>query len=156
MAKLLNGMQREHKPVNFQDSRGTITDIFVRDPKEHCTIIMTRKGSVRGNHFHKLSRQYDFIVSGRFEVFSQRAGEPAVESMIVGPSDLLTWEPNDAHEFVALEDSVLITFVDGMRGGENYEKDTYRLSTPLHEQAKNRSSRKQTREPGVALSRDDV
>jgi hypothetical protein len=34
----------------------------------------------------------------------------------------------------------MITFVDGVRGGHNYEKDTYRLSTPLHEQAKNQSS----------------
>lgn len=149
-------MQREHKPVNFQDSRGTITDIFVQDPKEHCTIIVTHKGCARGNHFHKLSRQHDFIVSGSFEVFSQRAGENGVERMIVGPSDLVTWEPNDAHEFVALEDSVMITFVDGVRGGENYEKDTYRLSTPLHEQAKIQSSSLQTRDSGAALSRDDV
>lgn len=133
-------MKREHKPVNFEDFRGTITDIFVQDPKEHCTIIVTHKGCVRGNHFHKLSRQYDFVVSGRFEVFSQRAGETTVERIMVGPSDLLTWEPNDAHEFVALEDSVMITFVDGLRGGENYEKDTYRLSRPLHEQVKNKLS----------------
>ena len=149
-------MQREHKQVNFQDSRGTITDIFVQDPKEHCTIIVTYRGSVRGNHFHKLSRQHDFVVSGSFEVFSQRAGESAVERMIVGPSDLLTWDPNDAHEFVALEDSVMITFVDGVRGGENYEKDTYRLSTPLHEQAKNQSSSLQTSDSRAATSRDAV
>jgi dTDP-4-dehydrorhamnose 3,5-epimerase-like enzyme len=149
-------MQREHKPVNFQDFRGTITDIFVQDPKEHCTIIVTHKGCARGNHFHKLSRQHDFIVSGSFEVFSQRAGETAVERMIVGPADLLTWNPNVAHEFVALEESVMITFVDGVRGGEDYEKDTYRLSTPLHEQAKNSSSRAQTRDSSVAISRDDV
>jgi dTDP-4-dehydrorhamnose 3,5-epimerase-like enzyme len=149
-------MQREHKPVNFEDSRGTITDIFVQDPKEHCSIITTRKGCVRGNHFHKASRQHDFIVSGRFEVFSQRAGESAVERMILGPSDLVTWEPNDAHEFIALEDSVMITFVDGLRGGENYEKDTYRLSTPLHERANDRSSSTETSDPGAAPSREDV
>lgn len=130
-------MRHEHKPVNFQDSRGTITDIFVQEPKDHCTIIVTNKGGVRGNHFHKLSRQYDFIVRGSFEVFSQNAGETAIQRMVVGPSELLTWEPNDAHEFIALEDSIMITFVDGVRGGDSYEHDTYRLLTPLHEQAKN-------------------
>jgi dTDP-4-dehydrorhamnose 3,5-epimerase-like enzyme len=148
-------MRREHKPVNFQDFRGTITDIFVQDPKEHCTIIVTNKGCARGNHFHKVSRQYDFIVSGSFEVFSQRVGESAVERVIVGSSDLVTWDPNVAHEFVALEDSVMITFVDGVRGGDNYEKDTHRLSTPLHELAKNQSSM-QTGDSGAAISRDDV
>ena len=147
-------MQREHKQVNFQDSRGTITDIFVQDPKQHCTIIVTNKGCVRGNHFHKLSRQHDFIVSGSFEVFSQRVGESAVERMIVGPYDLVTWDRNVAHEFVALEDSVMITFVDGVRGGYNYEKDTYRLSTPLHEQAKNQFLPHVTSDSSSAMSRD--
>ena len=126
----------EHKTIDFEDERGTIADIFVNEPKQHCTIIFTRKGGVRGNHFHKLSKQHDFIVSGRMEVFSQPVGEKGVARIVVGPYDLLTWEPNVAHEFIALEDTVMITFVDGVRGGHNYEKDTYRLSTPLHEQAK--------------------
>lgn len=148
-------MQREHKQVNFQDARGTITDIFVQAPKEHCTIIVTYKGCARGNHFHKLSRQYDFIVSGSFEVFSQRVGESAVERTIVGSSDLVTWDPNVGHEFIALEDSVMITFVDGVRGGHNYEQDTYRLATPLHEQAKNQSASMQTSDSNAAISRGD-
>lgn len=148
-------MQIEHKQVNFRDFRGTITDIFVQEPKQHCTIILTNKGCVRGNHFHKLSRQQDFIVSGRFEVFSQRVGESAVERLVVGPYDLVTWEPNVAHEFVALEDSVMITFVDGVRGGQNYESDTYRLSVPLHEQAKTQSVGMQTSDSTAAISRAD-
>jgi dTDP-4-dehydrorhamnose 3,5-epimerase-like enzyme len=149
-------MQREHKQVNFRDFRGTITDIFVQDPKEHCVIIATNKGCTRGNHFHKLSYQYDFIVSGRLEVFSQRVGESTVERMIVGPYDLVSWDPNVAHEFVALEDSVMITFVEGVRGGQDYEKDTYHLTTPLHEQAKNQSSDMQTIDSSAAISRGDV
>jgi hypothetical protein len=50
----------------------------------------------------------------------------------------------------------MITFVDGVRGGHNYEKDTYRLSTPLHEQAKNQSSSMQTSDSSGAISRGDV
>lgn len=130
-------MQLEHREINFQDARGSITDIFVNDPKQHCTIIVTHKGGVRGNHYHTLSRQHDFIVSGHLEVFCQRVGDSKIERVIVGPGDLVTWDPNVAHEFIALEESVMITFVDGVRGGPDYEKDTYRLSTPLHEQAKN-------------------
>ncbi len=129
-------MTIEHKQVNFEDARGTITDIFVKQPKEHCTIIFTKKGGVRGNHYHKLSRQYDFIVSGRMEIYGQKVGESAITKNTIGPNDLITWEPNEAHEFVALEDTVFITFVDGLRGGDEYEKDTYRLDAPLHEKFK--------------------
>jgi dTDP-4-dehydrorhamnose 3,5-epimerase-like enzyme len=128
-------MQMDHKRVNFEDDRGTITDIFVNEPKQHCTIIVTYKGAVRGNHYHKQSRQHDFIISGKLEVFSRRMGEAKIERVIVGPHDFLTWDPNVAHEFIALEDSTMMTFVDGVRGGHDYEKDTFRLSTPLHEQA---------------------
>lgn len=123
-----------HKQINFEDARGTITDIFVKEPKEHCTIIFTKKGAVRGNHYHKLSRQHDFIVSGRMEVYGQHVGEEKISTTVVGPNDLLVWEPNEAHEFVALEDTIFITFVDGVRGGDDFEKDTFRLEKPLHEQ----------------------
>jgi len=125
-------MKLTHKEINFEDARGTITDIFVNDPKQHCTIIFTKKGGIRGNHYHKVSRQHDFIVSGSMEAYGQVVGEGAVTKNMLNPGDLAVWEPGEAHEFVALEDTVFITFVDGLRGGEDFEKDTFRLETPLH------------------------
>jgi dTDP-4-dehydrorhamnose 3,5-epimerase-like enzyme len=124
-------MKLEHKNINFEDARGSITDIFVKEPKEHCTIITTTKGGIRGNHYHKVSRQHDFLIQGSFEVYS-RVGDGEVQKTIWKPYDLLTFEPGEAHEFIALEDSVWITFVDGLRGGDDFEKDTFRLDTPLH------------------------
>lgn len=125
-------MHLQHRDVNFEDDRGTITDIFVREPKEHATIIFSKKGAVRGNHLHKISKQHDFIVSGALETYMQKPGEP-VEKIVLKPYDFASWEEGEAHEFIALEDTVFITFVDGLRGGEDYEKDTYRLDRPLHE-----------------------
>lgn len=129
-------MKIEHKQINFEDARGTITDIFVKEPKEHCTIIFTKKGAVRGNHYHKFSRQHDFLVSGKMQIFGQNVGETVISEAIIGSNDLVIWEPNEIHEFVALEDTVFITFVDGLRGGSEYEKDTFRIEKPLHEQVK--------------------
>jgi dTDP-4-dehydrorhamnose 3,5-epimerase-like enzyme len=125
-------MKLEHKNINFEDARGTITDIFVKEPKEHCTIIFTKKGGVRANHYHKVSRQHDFIVSGSMESYGQMVGQPEITKTILKPNDLAIWEPGEAHEFIALEDTVFITFVDGLRGGDEYEKDTFRLEVPLH------------------------
>lgn len=124
-------MKIEHKEVNFEDARGTITDIFVKNPKDHCTIIFTKKGAVRGNHYHKLSTQHDFIVSGRLRVVTQKVGEREIHETEMGPNDLATYEPSEAHAFLALEDTVFLTFVDGVRGGNDYENDTYRLEEPL-------------------------
>jgi hypothetical protein len=37
----------------------------------------------------------------------------------------------EAHTLIADKDTVFITFVDGVRGGKNYEKDTFRLEKLL-------------------------
>lgn len=124
-------MKIEHKEINFEDDRGTITDIFVKNPKDHCTIIFTKKGAIRGNHYHKQSTQNDFVVSGRLRVVTQVMGETEVHETEIGPNDLATYAPSEAHAFQALEDTIFLTFVDGVRGGDDYENDTHRLETPL-------------------------
>jgi hypothetical protein len=64
-------MKVEKKQINFEDARGTITDIFVHVPIEHTTIISTKAGGIRGNHYHKVSVQHDYLVSGKFEVYGK-------------------------------------------------------------------------------------
>ncbi len=125
-------MKIEHRPINFSDSRGTITDIFTDSPKSHGTIITSAAGAIRGNHLHKLSTQYTYIIAGSFDGYSQAPGQ-AVERHRLVAGDFVTHEPNDAHAFVALEDSSFLAVGDGVRGGENYEADAYRLDVPLQE-----------------------
>ena len=124
------------KEIAFEDDRGTITDIFTSEPHEPCTIIFTKKGGIRGNHYHKVTRQYDFLVSGKFAVYSKKQNEVGVRKTLWRSNELIAWEFGEAHEFVALEDSVFITFADGARGGGGFEDDTFRLDTPLHEEYK--------------------
>ena len=133
-------MKITHLPVNFRDDRGTILDIFVGESHEHCTIITTKKGGVRGNHYHKLSRQQDFLVSGSMEIYSKEMPDGRVSRTVFEANDLVAWEPNEAHEFVAIEDSIFLTFVNGLRGGKDFEQDTIRLDTPLHEQFSKQTS----------------
>jgi quercetin dioxygenase-like cupin family protein len=121
----------EHRPVNFEDERGTIRDIFVHSPKESCTVIFSRRGSVRGNHYHKLSTQYTYVVSGRLTILTQMVGSDVVESHVVNPGDMVTHQPMEAHTLIADEDTVFLAFTDGLRAGEDYELDTYRLDRPL-------------------------
>ena len=91
---------------------------------------------MRGNHFHKKSTQYSFLISGKLIFVSCRVdkngkilGKPKKE--ILKKNSLITHKPYHAHAFKALAPSNLLAFADGMRGGKNYEKDTYRLSKKL-------------------------
>ena len=129
-------MKREKRKIDFKDKRGSIMDIIVGRPFAHCGIIYCNKGAVRGNHYHKYSVQSDFILFGKMQVFGRKKGRKKVENFLVSQNDVTHWEKGEAHEFVALEKCAFISFVKGPRGGNNYEKDTYRLKIPLHEQFK--------------------
>ena len=128
-------MKLEHKKINFEDARGTIRDIFQSEPKEHCTVIHSKKNSIRGNHLHKTTVQHDLVVIGRMLVLGRKEGSDVIEEMVQEPGDLITWEKGEAHELIALDDLIFVTFHNGPRGGEDFEKDTTRLEVPLHKAA---------------------
>ncbi len=50
---------------------------------------------------------------------------------IVKKNDLITHKPFEAHAFKAKTKSKMLAFADGLRGGKNYEKDTFRLNNKL-------------------------
>ena len=112
------------------DRRGTITDILDGVPVECVTLLTSRKGAVRGNHFHKKTTQYAYVLRGRFRLFTQRDGRP-VRSRVVRGGELVITPPLERHAFVALEDSLLLACAHGPRAGRSYEADTYRLAEPI-------------------------
>lgn len=116
--------------VTKQDERGDIIDVLVKQPVEYATIITSRKGAVRGNHFHKDTFQYLYVLSGRLKAFSQMPDGP-VKSAELGVGDLILNVPGERHSFEALEDSSFLVLTRGPRGGDDYENDTYRLTEPL-------------------------
>lgn len=119
------------KPA-FSDARGEITDILKNSPVEYATLITSKKGAVRANHFHKDTYQWVYMLEGRMRVRAQMPGEK-VEEVILKKGELIVNVPHESHAFEALEDAVMLVLTKGPRGGEDYEKDTYRLEKPLIE-----------------------
>lgn len=121
-------MKKTRCDINFQDDRGTITDIFTRSPKDHITIIFSKKGSVRGSHYHKRSTQYTFVISGRLTILSRGIDAADITEDAVGPYEMMTHAPNEIHTIIAEEDTLFLACADGVRGGKDYEEDTFRVS----------------------------
>lgn len=126
-------MKVEHRKVNFRDKRGTIMDIFVDDPKDHVTMIFSKKGAVRGNHYHKKSTQHTFVVSGQLTMLSQKVGQKRIFKHVLRPGDIMTHGPSEIHTLIADRNTVFLAFAEGVRGGKDYERDTYRVSPLLQE-----------------------
>ena len=128
-------MKKKLKIIH-KDNRGKIIDIFVNQPKDHCTLVTFNRNSVRGNHFHKKSEQFSYILTGKLLMLTAKINKPG---KIVGPikketiSDnfLVSHKPFYAHAFKALKKSSMLAFVNGKRGGKKYELDTYRLEKKL-------------------------
>ena len=128
----------EHKYIKsvFTDKRGEIYDIFVHEPKDHCSLITFNKGSVRGNHFHKKSIQYSFVVSGKLVMLSARVNKNGdiigkIKKETLRENNFVTHKPFHAHAFKSITKANLLAFADGKRGGKDYEKDTFKLQTKL-------------------------
>ena len=122
----------QKKKINFSDRRGYIRDLFQNSPKDHCSIVTFNKGAVRGNHYHKKSTQYSYLLSGKLTLKYSKVDKNGnikgkINKKIIGPNILITHRPYEAHAFIANKKSLMIAFADGLRGGKDYEKDTYRL-----------------------------
>ena len=116
----------KHLRPAFQDERGVISDILQHTPVDSVTIITSAKGAMRGNHYHKESVQYTYVLSGRIQARTQNPGEK-VEVQELTAGDLLESPPLERHALLALDDSMLLVVTRGPRGGQNYEADTFRV-----------------------------
>ena len=112
----------------FEDERGVIQDLLVH-PLDAVTEIFTRKGAIRGNHYHQHTTQWTYIVSGRLRIVTRADwGLAAVlHDDTYGPGELACEEPEIQHAWEALEDTTVLVFTHGPRSGEGYEHDTHRL-----------------------------
>ncbi len=119
------------KPA-FEDQRGAITDILERVEVDCITMITSRAGAVRGNHYHEASTQYVHVIQGRIRVGSQTPGG-AVAVAELGPGALLKTPPLERHAIRAVEDSVFLVYTHGPRGGRDYKDDTFRVDPLLPE-----------------------
>ncbi|MBF0133678.1 MAG: hypothetical protein HQL75_13965 [Magnetococcales bacterium] len=118
--------------LSFEDHRGFIKDILFNESLDAVTIIESKKGVVRGNHFHKETVQWVYLHAGCLKSLTQFPDGP-VEKRILLPGQLLRTDPMECHALEALEDSLFYVLTRGPRGGMDYEKDTYRLDVPLRD-----------------------
>lgn len=113
------------KKINpvYSDDRGIITDVL-NENIGHVGIITCNLGSTRGNHYHKKSVQYSYILSGKFEVLiADLKNLDDVEKFYLVAGDLITISPETVHTFKAVEDSVMIDMISQSREGSGYEDD---------------------------------
>jgi|TARA_Y100000310_G_scaffold343951_1_gene454115 quercetin dioxygenase-like cupin family protein/SAM-dependent methyltransferase len=114
------------EPVHM-DERGRIIDLL-NEKINHVGFITSKKDSIRGNHYHKLSIQYNYIVSGKIEISLAKAEDPSkVEKVVLGSGEFISIQPGIIHKFKAIEDSVFLDMISESREGTGFEDDVVRV-----------------------------
>ena len=116
--------------INHRDARGVIIDLLEKKKINAITYITQKKGKIRGNHFHKKTIQWNYLIKGKIKVVTKK-GNKGMQEMILSRGDLVVTSLNESHAIKAIEYSEYLVFTQGPRGGKEYEKDTFRLSKPL-------------------------
>lgn len=115
----------------FVDERGGITKILddgVTAPKS-ILLITSKAGTVRANHYHKEDSHYVYMLSGKMEYFEKPVGadDSAIESVVLGPGDMIYSPPMIVHAMRFLEDTTWVVLAMKSRQQEMYEADTVRV-----------------------------
>jgi dTDP-4-dehydrorhamnose 3,5-epimerase-like enzyme len=121
------------EPV-FIDERGEISDIFYKHTIDHVGVITTPKGGVlRGDHYHKETTQHMYMHQGSLRYYYRDINEDnsKVKTVVVNQGELITTPPFEVHSLEILEPNVFFVFSEGLRGGIDYEEDTFRVSPTL-------------------------
>jgi quercetin dioxygenase-like cupin family protein len=110
----------------FVDKRGFIVDILYNTKINHVALIKSNKKSIRGNHFHKKTIQYTYVLDGKLYYFKKKGR--SYQKKILKKGDLIKTMPLEIHAFKFLaKRNTLLIFSSGLRGGKDYEKDTFRV-----------------------------
>ena len=123
-------MKKSKLLISHRDSRGVIIDLLEKKTINAITYITIKKNKVRGNHIHKKTTQWIFILDGKIKLFTKKKNQK-IKSITLKKNDLLETPPNEAHAFKAIRNSIFLVFTKGPRSGRDYEKDTFRLKEPL-------------------------
>ena len=123
-------MRVQRRRPAFRDDRGEITDILDGATFDSLTILTCRRGSLRGNHYHKATTQYAYVLRGRFRLYTQNPGR-RIKTRLLKAGDLVITPPLERHAFRALANSELLAFCSGPRAGKDYESDTFKLDVPI-------------------------
>ena len=109
------------------DERGAIQSI-VNFPMKNLSIISSKKGSVRSNHYHVTDWHYMYVLNGSFDYYYRPTGsaeQPSVTRVKAG--EMIFTPPMEDHATVFLDDTEMLVVSRNPRDQESYESDVRRV-----------------------------
>lgn len=105
-----------------EDSRGKLVQL-VHDGYKQVNILYSNKGTFRGKHYHKISNEVFYVISGSVFVELSRGGVDERVSFKTG--DFFLIPPYTTHSLSFSEDCIMAAIYDIPVEKENGDKDIF-------------------------------
>ena len=110
------------------DERGVIQPL-VDLPIQSVAVITSKKGAIRGNHYHKTDWHYCYVITGSIEYFHRpSSSSKSPEKIVIRAGELFFTPPMVDHAMRFPEDTVFLTMSRNPRDEKSYELDVVRIS----------------------------
>tara|TARA_B110000008_G_scaffold168942_1_gene168776 strand:+ start:922 stop:1359 length:438 start_codon:yes stop_codon:yes gene_type:complete len=110
-----------------QDDRGFIQSL-VNFPMKNLSLISSKKGSIRSNHYHLTDWHYMYVLSGSFDYYYRETGsDDDLKCIRVSKGEMVFTPPMEDHATVFLDDCELLAMSRNPRDQEAYEEDVRRV-----------------------------
>jgi dTDP-4-dehydrorhamnose 3,5-epimerase len=117
----------------FEDMRGSLKKLLMisqlkEDEKiEEVYVLISNQGSVRGNHYHKETLEYFYVIKGKAKVALKNLDTGAFEEMILSSSDNVTLKvpPYVVHAFKNEEEEPFIMLAISSKEYNKDDTDTF-------------------------------
>jgi oxalate decarboxylase/phosphoglucose isomerase-like protein (cupin superfamily) len=109
------------------DARGSIQSL-VNFPMKNLSLITSKKGAIRSNHYHLTDWHYMYVLSGSFDYYYRPTNSnDKLQCVQVKAGELIFTPPMEDHATVFLEDCDLLAMSRNPRDQEAYEEDVRRV-----------------------------
>ncbi|MEM7280432.1 MAG: hypothetical protein AAF438_02200 [Pseudomonadota bacterium] len=126
-----NGNYEPSKLVELEerhaDDRGYI-QMLTNIPTHNVSLIDSKKGTVRSNHYHFKDWHYIYMLTGACDYYfrAHDSGDP-VSHFVAKAGDMIWTPPMEDHATVFTEDSLILALSLMPRDQEAYESDVRRI-----------------------------
>ena len=124
-----------HEMQTHEDDRGIISDIFYKENIQHSALIESKPNVIRGNHYHKETTQHMIMTQGSLEYWYKKYGSNEdAKCAVLKKGDYVSTPPYEVHALkIGPNGNQFVVFSEGIRGGLDYEKDTFRVPSIIKE-----------------------
>ncbi len=111
----------------FEDERGKINGIINSGCWREINLIESKKGAVRGGHYHKTTEELFYILGGEIKVVIVDMHGKVICEFTAHQGDIFIIEPYEAHTFTALSDCTWLNALSEAMAPEAKDRDIHSL-----------------------------